>query len=127
MIKLLAVDDEKGIVAFLKDFFELKGYTIFTAYNPKDAVTLVKKEHPQLVFLDIHMPQNEGLDVLREIKIFDKDIKVIMITAASDTDIRNKSITLGADSYIIKPFELARIEELTLKFMQDILKQKEKT
>jgi len=127
LIKLLAVDDEKGICEFLEVFFKEKGYTIFTASTPMDAVLITKKEHPDIVFLDIHMPQNEGLGVLQEIKSFDKNIKVIMITVAGDDNTRNIALSLGADSYVIKPFELSKLEELALKFIHQILKNKGKT
>lgn len=125
MIKLLAVDDEKGICSFLRDFFSERGYMIFTALNGKDALAIIKKERPNIVFLDIKMPEMDGLEVLKRIKEMDNSIKVIMVTVAGDQATKDKAKELGADEYIIKPFNLNYLEEVVIKKISELMKRGE--
>lgn len=111
-INILIVDDEENIVEFIKMGLEAEGFTVNTAYDGKDAVTLARKLNPQIIILDVMLPGMNGYEVCSEIK---KSIKtsIIMLTAKDDIDDRVKGLNLGADDYMIKPFSfkelLARI------------------
>ena len=115
MIKLLTVDDELDLCDFMREFFSLRGYTVFAALNGKDALAIVKKERPGVVFLDILMPDMNGIEVLRQIKEFDSGIKVIMVSAVDDKENRDKSKQLGADEFIKKPFSKRYLEEVVIQ------------
>lgn len=115
MIKLLTVDDELDVCDFIKDFFSSRGYTVFLALNGKDALAIVKKEKPRVVFLDIIMPDINGLEVLRQIKEFDSTIKVIMVSVADDKETREKASQLGTDEFIKKPFSKRYLEEVVIE------------
>lgn len=115
MVKLLTVDDEPDVCDFIKDFFMVRGYTVFSALNGKDAISLVKKERPKIVFLDIIMPQMNGLEVLKQIKEFDSSIKVIMVSVADDKETKDKAKQLGADEFIRKPFSKRYLEEVVIQ------------
>ncbi|OGS46277.1 MAG: hypothetical protein A2539_02805 [Elusimicrobia bacterium RIFOXYD2_FULL_34_15] len=111
MIKILIVDDEILICEVLKDFFETKGFEIFTLHKGEDVLKIVEKEKPHLVFLDMNLPDKSGMELLPEIKKIDSTTKVIMITACSEEEKVIEAKNKGASDYIIKPFSLAYIQE----------------
>ncbi len=115
MIKLLTVDDELDVCDFIKDFFSMRGYLVYVALNGKDALSVVKKERPRIIFLDIIMPDINGLEVLRQIKEFDPNIKVIMVSVADDKETKDKARQLGADEFIKKPFSKRYLEEVVIQ------------
>jgi len=124
MIKLLIVDDEKGITDSLKDFFQNRGFSVKTANSGEDALAAVKADRPDIIFLDIRMRGLSGLDVLESIKKTDKSIKVIMLTIHEEKEIVDKAKALGADEYITKPFRVDYLEEVVIKKVQELLKEK---
>lgn len=124
MIKLLVVDDEPGICDILKKTFSPIGFTVLTANSGKDGLALAKKENPQIVFLDVKMLGMSGLEVLKEIKGFDKSIKVIMITVLDDAETRLQAEKLGADHFITKPFNSEELERIGLKEVEILRKPK---
>lgn len=124
MIKILAIDDEPGICLLIQETFAPIGFTVLSAYNGKDAMEIVKKEHPKLIFLDIRMTGLTGLEVLRQIKAFDKSIKVVMLTVVNDTVTKTKALELGADQYITKPFMSDHLEEVARQEIAELLKER---
>lgn len=124
MIKLLIVDDEKGITDSLKDFFQNRGFSVKAANSGEDALEEVKKDRPDIIFLDIRMRGMSGLDVLERVKKADKAIKVIMLTIHEEKEIADKARQLGADEYITKPFRVDYLEEVVIKKVQELLKEK---
>jgi len=115
MIKILIVDDDIGICKILQDFFEFKGYETCIASKGKEALDLAKKEKPHLVFLDIGLPDISGMEVLREIKKSDPTVKVIMITAYDEEERIKEAEKNGASDYVVKPFSLEYLNEITLR------------
>src|SRR3990167_867206 len=99
MIKLLIVDDEKGITDSLKDFFIHRGFSVKAANSGEDALSAVKTDRPDIVFLDIRMRGISGLEVLEKVKKIDKGIKIIMLTIHEEKEIADKARQLGADEY----------------------------
>jgi len=123
MIKLLTVDDELDVCDFIKDFFTLRGYTVLVALNGKDALSIVKKEKPKIVFLDIIMPEMNGLEVLKQIKEFDPAIKVLMVSVADDKETKERAEKLGADEFIKKPFSKRYLEEVVIQKIIELTKK----
>ncbi len=115
MLKILVVDDEPEITQILENFFLRKNYTVFIANNGKQALEVIKNERPHLVFLDVRMPIMDGLTVLRNIRLVDKSIKVIMVTALEDVKTMNEAKALGAVDYVSKPFKLDYLEREVLE------------
>ena len=114
--KILVVDDEEAVGKMLEKFLTKEGYEVSIALNGKEAIKEVEKEQPQIVFLDIRLPGEDGISVLKTIKKIDKKICVIMITAIKDDEIGKKCLDLGASDYITKP--------LSLEYLEDILRVK---
>lgn len=122
MTRLLVVDDEKEICEFLKSFFEEREYTVFVANSGKQAIEEIKKINPQVVLLDIKMPEMDGVQALREIKSHYPKMKVIMVTAIETRDKIEECLRLGADNYITKPLSLEYLENDVREKIESIAK-----
>jgi len=125
MIKILAVDDEQGICNLIKDAFAPIGFTVLTANNGSDALKIITKEKPKLVFLDIRMMGMSGLDVLEEIKAIDKSIRVVMLTVMADEATKLKARELGADDFVTKPFMSEHLEEVASREIAELLRERQ--
>lgn len=113
MIKLMIVDDESQITAMLEKWFSKnKEFSVSTFNNPEIALTSFNTVKPDVVLLDIMMPQMDGIVALEKIKNMDPATVVVMMTAYSTLDRVLSSHRQGAESYILKPFEsLSDVEE----------------
>lgn len=113
MIRLMVVDDETQIGMMLERALVRAGDISITYYdNPVNALAHFKKGKYDGVLLDIMMPQKDGLQVLEEVKNIDPECIVIMMTAYSTLDKVLQSHKIGADHYILKPFDsLANVEK----------------
>jgi two-component system, response regulator, stage 0 sporulation protein F len=121
MKKILIVDDEHDICEFVRNFFEERGYTVFTALNGEEALSIAKKEAPELdlVLLDIKMKGMDGVATLKHLKEIDKTLKVMMVTALDDQDKINEAYRLGACHYITKPLVLEHLEDAVEKCLNE--------
>lgn len=122
MIRLLIVDDERGITESLVEFFEHRGFNVRAANSGEEAIRAVNEERPNIVFLDILMKGMSGMDVLERIKKIDRNIKVIMLTALGDKSMADKAKELGADEYITKPFRVDYLDEVVIKKVQELMR-----
>jgi two-component system response regulator (stage 0 sporulation protein F) len=80
-IKILLVDDEADFRQLMTFWLKSKGYSVTTATDGKNAIQIVKKEAPDIIFLDLRMPVMDGVEVLKRIRRFNKDVPVIVISA----------------------------------------------
>ena len=101
--KLLLVDDEEGIRKVLGIALSDSGYTVFTAENGEDALTIFRKETPPIVLTDIKMPGMDGIELLQKIKHENPDTEVIMITGHGDMDLAIQSLKYQAIDFVTKP------------------------
>ncbi|MDD5765996.1 MAG: response regulator [Candidatus Marinimicrobia bacterium] len=106
MRKILIVDDEYDIVELLEDLLLQKGYVVEKAYNRKQAEAAIETFQPELMLLDIKLPDGDGIDFLKQIKKDTPKIDVIMVTGLSDRDIALEALKNGAVDYICKPIDL---------------------
>lgn len=107
--RLLIVDDQYGIRILLSEVFIKDGYKIYLAETGEEALEIVKKEKPDLVLLDVKIPGMDGLDILKHIKEYDENIKVMMMTAYGELDLMGKAMERGAIAYFLKPFDINEI------------------
>jgi len=112
MNKILVVDDEVKECELLKRFLERKGYDVITSYTGMHALEKTKSEKPDIILLDIKMPDMDGIEVLRRIRKFDKDVCIIMVTVVNDKSTGMKALKTGADEYITKPIDLNYLEKV---------------
>ena len=101
--KILIVDDETQIVDICKDYLKAAGYETITASDGVQGVALARREKPDLIVLDLMMPEMDGLDVCREIRR-ESNVPIIMLTARVEETDKLIGLELGADDYITKPF-----------------------
>ncbi len=101
--KILIVDDEPQIVEICRDYLKAAGYEIVTANNGAQGVSLARREKPDLIVLDLMMPEMDGLDVCRALRR-ESDVPIIMLTARVEETDKLIGLELGADDYITKPF-----------------------
>ena len=113
-MKVLIVDDEPAIVDLIKINLELEGFETVSCHSGKEAVTLAQSTGPDLILLDIMLPDLNGFEVCKAIQ--DLNIPIIMLTAKNDIKDKLYGLELGADDYITKPFDgrelIARIKTI---------------
>lgn len=101
--RILVVDDEKRMVRFIRLNLEHDGFQVIPAYNGKEALDQVRNALPDLILLDVMMPDIDGFQVLEKIREFSA-VPIIMLTAKGEEDDRVRGLELGADDYVTKPF-----------------------
>lgn len=111
-LKVLLVDDEEDIVEVLQDRLEAYGFSVVTAGTGVEALRKLSVERFDGVFLDIKMPEMDGIEALEQIRRKDTKIPVIIVTASSTEEAAVRAMEKGATDYILKPFEW---EELKAK------------
>ncbi len=106
-IRVAVIDDDAGLVATIQSFLESRGFTVSCAYGGTSGIELVRQEKPDVVILDITMPDKDGRDVLIELKKNPdtKNIPVIVLTGKGEQFERDYGIDIGADDYIAKPYD----------------------
>ncbi|MFV1975273.1 MAG: sigma-54-dependent transcriptional regulator [Candidatus Scalindua sp.] len=107
---ILVVDDEETIRFCLKEALEVEGYKVQIEDNGENSLRLIKKMIPDLVILDLKMPGMNGLDLLREIKSYDQNILVILLTGHASVDSAVNAMKAGAFDYLEKPFKMEHIK-----------------
>lgn len=118
--KVLIVDDTAFMRILMRNIVEKNGYEVAgEAANGKEAIDKYLELKPDLVTMDITMPEMDGLEALQEIKKLDTDAKIIMCTAIDEEERMIKAIELGALEYFIKPFDEERIS-LMMKMIFDM-------
>lgn len=108
--RVLVVDDEPYIRESVEMFLREKGLTVYTAATATDGLRLWNKRNPQVIILDIRLPDKSGLEILKEITSTDPDVKVIMLTAFHDMDSTIEAMRHGAYDYVHKPLDVDELE-----------------
>ncbi|MFC1687576.1 response regulator transcription factor [Patescibacteria group bacterium] len=103
-IKILLVEDDAFLAGMYVTKLNLEGYHVTLASDGEEGLTVIKKEHPDIVLLDIVLPKKDGFDVLKEIRKDPamNDIRIIMLTNLGQREDVSKGLKLGADDYLIK-------------------------
>jgi len=103
MTHVLVVDDEQNLVDLVRSYLEREGFTVGVATDGPSAVEAVRREHPEVVVLDLMLPGFDGLEVCRRLRQF-SDAYVLMLTARTEEIDRVVGLEVGADDYLGKPF-----------------------
>jgi len=113
--KIVLAEAEKRTSEALKEFLEKNGYKVHVTNNCENAVSITRKEQPDMILLDVHGPGMSGIEALGKIREFNRQVKVMMMSLTRDEDTRKKCESLGACDYLTKPFTpeflLAKINE----------------
>lgn len=100
---VLAVDDEAGILRLIKLELEEQDFTVVTAASGEEALQVAQEQRPEIVLLDILMPEMDGLEVMRRLREI-SDAPIILVTAKDTDSDKVRGLEQGADDYIVKPF-----------------------
>jgi len=109
MAKVLIVDDAEFLRVRLTKMLNTDGHEVFQAENGLKAVATYKEIHPDVVLMDVTMPEMDGLTALKEIVGIDPKAKVIMLTALGQESVVLEAVKSGARDFVVKPFEHERI------------------
>ena len=114
MTKILVIDDDIAINELIKINLELQGYEVKQAFNGTEGFALAKQEQPNLIVLDVMMPEVDGFTVAQRIRQCEEisDTPILMLTALSQLSDKVNGFDIGVDDYLTKPFE---IEELVVR------------
>ncbi|MEK7448102.1 MAG: sigma 54-interacting transcriptional regulator, partial [Planctomycetota bacterium] len=118
METILIVDDEKEMCWMLSNLLREEKYQPITAGNAQEALKAVNKTSPELILLDLRLPDLDGIEVLKKLKNLDRNLPVIMLTAYGDISSAAKAMKLGAVDYITKPFDNNGLLQLIKKTLQ---------
>jgi DNA-binding NtrC family response regulator len=130
--KILFVDDEESILEIALEFFQHKGYQVYTANNGREALALIHSEAIDCCFTDINMPEMDGLELAEHIRTFDNTIPVIVMTGYPSMDNTLRTLKNGVVDFLIKPVNLNQMELCVQRvlrerqlFVENILLKKE--
>lgn len=116
MRRILIVDDNSGIVQLLSDHF--KGtYAVDVAMSGGAALGIVRRQRPDLVLLDIILPDMSGLHLLRAVRQIDPTIAVVMLTGSDNTTVAAEALRDGAAGFLLKPFDLGHLNRLVAEIL----------
>src|SRR4030065_527012 len=101
--KILVIDDEPKIVEICQDYLIKAGFEVSHAYDGRTGLSLAQRNKPDLIVLDLMLPEMDGLDVCRELR-HESNVPIIMLTARVEETDKLLGLELGADDYITKPF-----------------------
>ena len=118
--KILVLEDEEEIRKVITHCLARRDYDTISTATAKEAVELVKKEHPDIALLDIRLSESSGLEALKQIKEFDKNIKVIMVTVLNDEKTIRQAKSLGADDYVTKPITMEYLNNIILEKIAEL-------
>src|SRR5256885_4835132 len=120
--KILVVDDDRKTVDLLRLYLEKDGYQVLTAHDGRQALDLTRQRRPDLIVLDLMLPNVDGLDVCRILRAESK-VPIIMLTARTTEDDKLLGLDLGADDYVTKPFSprelVARVRTVLRRVSED--------
>ena len=116
MKRVLIVDDAAFMRMMIKDILQKNGFDVVgEASNGVEAVNLYKKERPDVVTMDITMPDMDGIEAVKEIRVYDSNAKIIMCSAMGQQSMVMDAIKSGAKDFIVKPFQADRVLEAIRK------------
>ncbi len=122
MTKILVVDDEEGILQLLDENLSDDGFEVISATNGASALAQIYREQPDIVLLDLNIPEVHGYDVLRELRDAEttKNLPVILLTGVSPTEGEKEAVELGANHYVTKPCKLSSLRAVIRVAMREV-------
>ena len=109
-MRVLVVEDDLDLLELLAEGLAMYGYAVDKAYDGEEAIDMAYVETYDVIVLDINLPKKDGFQVLDEIRKFNQEVNIIMLTARSDIDDRVKGLDYGANDYMVKPFDLKELD-----------------
>lgn len=110
--KVLIIDDEEQVCELFQKSLTKEGYEVITALNGPEGIKKVMDSHPDIIFLDLKMPEMDGIETLSHIRNMDKNVIVIILTGYPSMDTALKAYYLNIYDYMTKPFSLEAVKEV---------------
>ncbi len=117
MAKVLIVDDAEFLRVRLTKMLDAEGYQVLQAENGVKAVAVYQEARPDVVLMDVTMPEMDGLTALKEIIRFDAKAKIVMLTALGQESVVLEAVKSGAKDFVVKPFEQERVMNAITKLL----------
>ena len=108
---ILVVDDDTDIQQLLHDRLMAEGYQTFSAFDGRQALAMLQSREFDGMILDIGIGQIDGLEVLRRVRLTNQRLPIIMITASGSLELAVRAIGLGAQAYLLKPFDAGQLQQ----------------
>ncbi len=119
--KILIAEDEKNVILGVRTCLDAVGYQMEIVEDGEQAINSVRREHPDLILLDLLMPIADGFEVLKEVKgnAETRHIPIIVLTAKAEEEDRQRAVDLGANDYMTKPFKPQELWDLLKKYLPE--------
>ena len=114
-IKVLVVDDNHEILSIFSEIFKDSDLSIFTTDNGQSAILEMRNEEYDVAFIDVYMPNMNGLTTLKELKKIDPDLIAVMISGYKNESMLEEALKIGADEYLFKPLDIQSIMSTVVK------------
>lgn len=118
--KILVADDEVAVCHILRRFLESKGYEVREAYDGQQCIDAYRQERADVVLMDVRMPGKDGLAAFGELRAFDPEVKVIIISAVHEEELAHEILEQGAVDFITKPIDPAYLESVLLRKIESL-------
>lgn len=115
--KILVVDDEPNVGEILTEFFTSKGYDVICASGGLEGLSKAEEHRPDVILLDVRMPDLDGISVLRRIREVNPSVGILMMSGNTDTEAAKETLELGAFDYILKPFDFDYLDRAVHKMI----------
>lgn len=123
-MRMLVIEDEQDLANAIKKGLEMEGFAVDIALDGEEGCHLAEIHAYDIIILDLNLPDRNGLDVLQHIRHLSKQIRVLILTALSDTSSRVKGLNLGADDYLGKPFDFEELKaRIRALLRRDLLRE----
>jgi two-component system response regulator (stage 0 sporulation protein F) len=116
---ILIVDDQKGVRRLLEELFKMEGWNVYTASDGIEAVSQVQAINPDIVLMDMKMPNMNGLESSSQILALCPDMRIIMMTAYGEMDVVKKALEVGVRRCITKPFDILNLRDLVNELVME--------
>ncbi|MDD4170907.1 MAG: response regulator [Syntrophomonas sp.] len=117
---ILIVDDQKGVRRLLEELFKKEGWEVRIAGDGLDAIDKVEEMVPDLILMDVKMPNMNGLEATQEIMLRNPGIPIIMMTAYGEIEVVKQALEAGVKRCISKPFDIVMLRDMVDKLMIEV-------
>lgn len=117
---ILIVDDQKGVRRLLEELFTKEGWEVRVAADGLEAIDKVKELGPDLILMDVKMPNMNGLEATREIMEMNSSIPIIMMTAYGEIEVVKQALDAGVKRCISKPFDIMILRDMVVNLMMEV-------
>ena len=118
MATILVIDDEQGIRNLLDTLLRRKGYDVILAESGRKGLELFRREHPDVIVLDLKMPEMDGIEVLEQVRSLNPDQHVIILTGAGTPEMEQRVYALGVYEFVHKEFSLHRLGDALKRLLK---------